>query len=237
MTLAALIAAALLVAAFAGSARAAGYEQAKFKAEVKGVQTYASEYGHESTDRCDPAVTSSTREKIVFKSKKPVLLTATHIPGVTDPVVSSGKRALRIPTKAKVRRSHAYSAAPVPEDCSGNGGGVPPGPGPDCGTKVVQPWWLSVDYFKAGHVELQPEDVAGSDLFERCGSGSWPYLLTGESFGRRQSAELPEDLLFDPKWGKIITIGKGDETLPYPGGYDETKIRWELSLTRIKDKR
>ena len=235
MTLAALIAAALLVAAFCASAQAADeYRSASFKAEVKGVQTYQSKYDHVASDRCDSTYGSDTKETIRFKSTKPVLLTATHIPKVKGLVLSSGTKPLRFPTKARVSRSHSYYASPVPEDCDANGGGVPPGPGPDCGTKVVKPWWMTVDYYKPGHVELQPEDNAGSDLFERCGSGQYPYLLSGESFGKRSSAELPEDEVFDQQIGKLITIGKGDEYLPTPDGFDETKIRWEVSLKRLK---
>lgn len=135
-----------------------------------------------------------------------------------------------------VARSHRNSATSVPEDCGANGGGVEPGPGPDCGTKVVSPWWMTVDYYKRDHLELQPEDQAGSDLFERCGSGSFPYLLTGESFGRRQSAWLPEKDVFDEEIGQLITIGRGTESIPAPEGYTDTKIRWDLRLTRIKGK-
>jgi hypothetical protein len=233
-TVAAVAAAGLLAAAFSASASAeGGYEQARFKAEVKGVQTYVSEYHHTATDRCDTSVDTVSKETARFKSTKPVLLTATHIPGVKELVLTSGDKPLRIPTKGTVTRSHSNSFTPIPEDCGGNGGGVEP-VAPDCGTKVVQPWWMTVDYYKRSHVELQPEDNAGSDLFENCGSGSYPYLLSGESFGRRQSADLPENEVFDEKIGKLITIGKGTESIPMPDGYDETKLRWELSLTRIK---
>lgn len=228
---------ACVIAALAASTGAqAGYQKTKFKAEVKGVQTYEYEYHHISTGPCDAPIDTSTRERIKFKSTKPVLLTASRLPGLKEPVLTSGLKPLRIPTKATVTRSHSHTGGQVPEDCSGNGGGVGPQPPPDCGTKVVKPWWLSVDYYAKDRIELQPEDIAGSDLFERCGNGTWPYLLNGEWFGKRQSADLPKSELFDPKIGKLITIGSGNHSIVGPEGHEDTKIRWELSLTRIDKK-
>ncbi len=116
-----------------------------------------------------------------------------------------------------------------------NGGGNP-GPGPDCGTRTVKPWLLDLSYYRRDHIQLQAEETYGGDPFERCSHGGFPYLLSGKSFGKRQSAELPVREVFDNKIGKLITIGAGSESLPYPEGYDETMIRWELSLTRIKGK-
>lgn len=236
LTLAVALAAGLLV--FAATASAAGkYKQAHFKAEVKGVQTYLDEFHHTSTDRCDMNVDSVTNERIKFQSRKPVPLTATKIPGLKGLMLTSGTdKPLRFPTKASIKRSHSNSYSPIPEDCGGNGGGVIPRP-PDCGTRTVNPWWLTVDYYAKNRIELQPEDNAGSDLFEQCGSGKWPYLLSGETFGKRSSADLPPGEVFNEEYGKIITIGKGNEMIAYPDGYTETKVKWELSLTRIKDKK
>jgi hypothetical protein len=235
VTLAVLLAAGLLAVAFSANADAAGkYQTANFKAEVKGVQTYTSAYDHTATDRCDNGVHDLTKETVRFASTKPVKLTATQIPQVKGLVLTSGTKPLRFPTKATVTRSDEHSYTPVPDDCGVNGGGVEPGPGPDCGTKVVNPLWLSVDFYKRDHIELQPEDVAGSDLFERCGSGMFPYLLSGESFGKRQSAWLPPEDVFDEKIGQMITIGKGTNSIVNPEGYTDTKIRWDIRLTRIK---
>jgi hypothetical protein len=238
MALAGLLAVALLAFGFAaGDAGAKGkYKTATFKAEVKGVQTYTDKYDHASTDRCDPEIHRLTKETMRFASTKPVTLTATHIPGVKNGelVFTSGSKQLSFPTKATVKRSNSNSVGHVPLDCGDNGGGVPPGPGPDCGTRVVKPYRVGVDYWKPGHIELQPEDNGGSDLFERCGSGRFPYLLSGEHFGKRQSADLPENEVFNEKYGQIITIGKGNEAIVYPDGYTETKIRWEIDLKRKK---
>lgn len=236
--LAALLALASLAFSVA-SANAAGskYRQASFKAEVKGVQTYVDEYHHASTDRCDMGVDSVSREKIRFESRKPVILTATDIPGVKGLVLTGGTdKPLRFPTKAKLTRSHSNSHTQLPEDCGDNGGGVVPTP-PDCGSRTISPWWLSADFYKKDHVELQPEDVAGSDPFKSCGSGQFPYLLHGTVFGKRSDAELPTEDVFNEKYGKIIVLGEGDEYLPMPEGFTKTEIRWDLSLTRIKDKK
>lgn len=238
LTLALLLAMGLLIAAFASSAHAAGgYEQVNFKATVKGVQTFTEEYHHESTDRCDGSIDSSTMETTRFKSTKPVKLTATSIPKVKELVFSSGLKPLRIPTKATVKRSHSYSYGGVAADCPDNGGGVGEVTAPDCGARVIKPLWLSVDYYKPGHIELQPEDNAGSDPFDHCGTGKFPFILSGESFGKRSSAELPEKEVFDEKIGKLITIGGGNHGIVGPEASENTKIRWELSLSRIKDRK
>lgn len=239
ITLAALLAAGLLAAASASSASAFNSTQQRFKAEIKGVQTYASDYDHASTDVCDPTISSHSKETIRFASTKPVVVTFTRIPGVKDPVITAGRKALRLPTKARITRSNSYSASSVdPEVCGDNGGGVEGGPEqPDCGTKVVNPWYLSFDYASRGKVALQPEDVAGSDLFERCGTGMYPRLLDADGFGKSQVADLPVSEVFDPEIGKLITIGRGNENLPTPEGGESTNIRWELSLTRLGGKK
>lgn len=236
MTLATLLAVGLLAAAFAANASAFNSTQQKFKAEVKGVQTFTSDYDHASTDTCDPTISNHSKETIRFASTKPVVVTFTRIPGVKDPVITAGRNGLRLPTKARITRSHSYSASSVdPEVCGDNGGGVVGGPEqPDCGTKVVNPWWLSFDYVRKDKVALQPEDAAGSDLFQRCGTGMYPRLIDADSFGKSQVADLPVKEVFDPKIGKLITIGRGNELIAYPEGGDETHLRWELSLTRIK---
>jgi len=62
----------------------------------------------------------------------------------------------------------------------------------------------------------------------------WPRLLPESSFGKSQVADLPINEVFDPKIGKLITIGRGDESIPYPDGADRTNLTWEVSLTRLK---
>ena len=231
------IAAALAVGslAFSANASAEQYRQATFKAEIKGTQTFQSEYHHASTDACDPKIDSSTKEILKFKSK-PVKLTATDIPQAKELIFTSGTKPLVFKTKANLNRSHSYSASPVPEECGGNGGGVAPGPGPDCGSRTISPFPIGIEYYRRGRIHLV-EQNASTDPFERCGSGAFPYLLEGETFGKRQSAELPENEVFDERIGKLITIGEGTHGVVGPESWDETHIRWELSLTRVKDKK
>lgn len=232
LTIAVTLAVALLAYA-ATVAQALDLQQAKFKAEVKGVQTYTSEYHSEPSDPCDSKIDSVTAEKVAFKSTKAVPLTVTKFPNTKEPILTSGSKSLSFPTKAKVTRSHSYSAGAVPDSCPDNGGGVSSVQEPDCGTKSV-PLVLSGDYYSANRVELQPKSNNVADPFERCGTGRFPYLLEGEKFGRRQSAELPIDEVFDEKIGKIITIGSGNEGIIGPETSEQTNIRWELSLTRVK---
>ncbi len=236
LAIATLLAAMLPLLALAAEASAFNYKQASFKATVKGVQTYEYVRDHESTGPCDPAIKAHDRETVKFKSTKPVKLTASQVGG-NEPFFTSGTKLLRFPTKANVDRRNSYSASPVPEECGGNGGGVKPGPPPDCGKRVIKPWWMTVDYYKRDHIELQPEDNAGRGPYERCGGGEFPFMMSGETFGKRSSAELPASELFDRKIGKLITIGAGSQNLPLPEGHTKTTIRWELSLTRTGKKK
>ena len=238
LALAAILALGLLAfsASSAGAAQG-GYDQANFKDEIKGVQTYLDEYHRASTDRCESQIDSVENEKVTFKSKKPVLFTATRIPEVKGLVLTSGDKPLRFPVKATVNRSNSHSATPLPLDCAANGGGATPTP-PDCGKRTIGSWKLGVDYYKRSRLELIPEDYdQGTDLYANCGNGYFPQVLPGTTFGKSTSAELPEDEVFNEKYGKIITIGQGDESIVYPDGFWETKLRWELSITRIKDKK
>jgi hypothetical protein len=239
MALAALLALGLLAFAFAAHAGAKGkYKQATFKAEIKGVQTYENRYDHTSTNRCDPEIHNATNETWRFASRRPMKVTVTRIPGMANGELyfTSGEKPLWFKARSTVRRGNTHSYVAPPKDCGDNGGGVPPGPGPDCGTRKVN-LLFGIDYYKRGHLELQPQDNAGSDLFERCDRGAYPFLLSGETFGKRQSAELPERDVFNKKYGKIIVVGRGSRSIPYPEGLEETKIRWELSLTRVKHRR
>ncbi len=140
MTLATLLAIGMLAAAFAANASAFNSTQQKFKAEIKGVQTFTSDYDHAATDLCDPTISSHSKESVKFASTKPVTITFTRIPGVKYPVITGGKKALKLPTKAKITRSNSHSASSVPAECGDNGGGVPGGPTPpDCGPGRSRP--------------------------------------------------------------------------------------------------
>ena len=236
MTLAAVLAIALMAVALCASASAAGgYQQATFKAEVKGTQSYKAEYHHESRNPCDVAIDDVNTETAKFKSTKPLLITFTKVPGMKEPLISAGKKPVMFPTKATVKRAASHVVGPIAGDCEDNGGGAEPGPGPDCGTKVVAPFNLDVGYFKPEHVELISNQDSDTDPFENCSGGKFPFLLSGDRFGKRSSAELPTEEVFDEKIGKLITIGKGTEFLPYgESNFEETNIRWELSLTRVQ---
>ncbi len=228
---------------FAGYADAAGgekggapngYEQANFKVSLKGVQKVEHAYEHKSTGPCDIDISETGGETLRFKSTKAVKMTATKLPGNADPVFISKDAMVRMPVKATITRSQDTTAGSPAPGCPDNGGGGTPGPGPDCGTKVIKPWWLGFDYWKRDRIELMPEDVAGGDPFERCGGGGFPYLLQGQTFGKRPSADLPVEELFDPKIGKLITIGAGNHKVVGPEFWEDRDIRWELTLKRIR---
>ena len=210
------------------------YRQATFKAEVKGVQTYKSEYHHPALDLCDPAIDSVVTERVRFASAKPAKLTVTQIPGADEPVLSSGMKALKLKARAKVSRAGDHRVGAVPDICPDNGGGVTVPPSSDCGTRKV-PLALSVGYFKRDRIEIvQPSNAGAKDPFNSCGGGKFPFLLGGESFGKSGAAELPARQVFDERIGKLITIGRGNERIVGGESYDRTDIRWELSLKRVR---
>jgi hypothetical protein len=91
---------------------------------------------------------------------------------------------------------------------------------------------------------VTPEYAFGSDriileqgdtddtYFQRCPhlGGGWPYLLNEDDAGKTVGQDLPVQELFDN--GKTIIIARGTKT-ETGEVTSTTKIRWELSFTRV----
>jgi hypothetical protein len=218
-----------------------GFQLSRFKVEIKGTQTMVQQRTHEAVDECDIDDHSSGAEKVSFHTTKPIYITASHMRGEFNPEFFSGRQ-LAIPTKATVRRSYTTRIAQPAVPCEENGGGVETVAQPDCGTKVVQPFEVRLQYARERKDALLLSSYGAEDPFERCPgatySMSFPQLLV-EKTGARGNyiyADLSQDELFDPEFQKWISIADGTRKAQDADGWVKTDVHWEVSFTRLKEK-
>lgn len=247
-TLLALGAALALVLALASPSRAAtygnGFQVAKFKVEVEGYSNTTWHRNYEAENECDVSDHSYGRERLTFATTKPIYITATHMPGEFNPMLFASNGRLGIPTRAKIQRTFtAAISAPVKGDCLGAGGGGEPTV-PDCGTKVVKPWTLEVEFSdkKKGALQLHSNGSIRTPFLNCPGAlYTFPYLLDEE--GTRGTsrkplyADLSQDDLFDPRFRKWITIGDGAFKEVSDTWWAKTDVHWALSFTRLGEKK
>ena len=234
----------LAVAALAGPAGADtysnGFQLSKFKVEIKGVQTMVQQRTHAPENECDISDFSSGSEKVTFRTTKPIYVMASHMKGATNPEFFS-TRQLAITTRATVKRSYSPRVSGPAIPCEENGGGVTTQFQPDCGTKVVQPFKVQLQYSERKKNGLLLTSYDGEDPFERCSGGgaymSFPNLLVERTgSGKFIYAELSQDELFDPKFQKWISIADGTRKEQSTDSWVKTHIHWEVSFTRLKNK-
>jgi hypothetical protein len=217
-----------------------GYQLSKFKVEIKGVQTMVQQHTHAAENECDISDFSSGSEKVTFKTAKPIYVIASHMKGATNSEFFS-TRQLAIPTRAVVKRSYTSRISSPLVVCEDNGGGVETQFQPDCGTKVVQPFKVQLQYSERKKNGLLLTSYDGEDPFERCSAGgyymSFPNLLVeGTGTGKFIYAELSQDELFDPQFQKWISIADGSRKEQSAESWTKTHIHWEVSFTRLKTK-
>lgn len=94
-----------VLSAPAGAATDGAYKSARFKIEVKGYQNTTHKRTHEAENSCDISDFSTSRERLSFRTVKPVVVFAGYMPGETSPQFFRTSRQLGIPTVAKVERS------------------------------------------------------------------------------------------------------------------------------------
>lgn len=217
-----------------------GFKMSKFKVEVKGWQKMVQQHSHQSENECDGDDFTSGSETVNFKSMKPVVVTAYYSPGLDNPEFFAGKQ-LGIPTKAKITRSYTpRRPTSFPIHCGANGGGVDNVTLPDCGTKTVNPFKVNLQYAreKRNGLLLSSESTTG-DPYEQCagaGIASFPWLIVEDSKGKYIHAELSQAELFDPKFGKWISIAEGTRKTYGRDSWVKTTVHWEVSFTRLKGK-
>jgi hypothetical protein len=219
-----------------------GFQYARFKVEVKGYQDTIHKRTHEAESACDISDFSSGRERLSFRSIKPVVFLASHMRGEPSPQFFAAGRQLGLPTTAKVQRSYTPAVSRAAAACEDNGGadsGYQPTP-PDCGTKTVKPWSLNLQYSRTKENGLLLSAGGGEDPFEHC-QGTMPMfptlLLEGSGYkGDYITADLSMDELFDPEFEQWISIAEGSAKNSGDDWWTQTKVHWEVSFTRLKDK-
>jgi hypothetical protein len=219
-----------------------GYQSARFKIEIKGVQDTVHRRTHKAASTCDINDFSVSRERLSFRSVKPVVVFAGYMRGDTNPQFFRTGRQLGIPTTATVRRSFTPAISAPVAGCEDNGGpddGEQPTP-PDCGTKTVKPWVVNLQYSLTKKNGLLLSAGEGEDPYENCPGSSpmFPILLVEGSGhkGKYITADLSPDELFDPQFEKWISVAEGSAKNSSEDWSTRTTVRWEVSFTRLKDK-
>ena len=231
----------LAIAAIGGfaaqpAAAAPAFDSAKFKVTVKGTQVSSDNAHRDAEGPCDVSDYSTSGEKIKFRSKKAVVLTAFSVDNGPISFVNKQTGNL-LPVKATIDRFHNPHITPSPGDCGDNGGGVEGEPTPpDCGVKTAS-WQLGLEYLDEGEEILGFYDTEGTDPYINCPHGLdfFPSMPFTDGKGNTIGSEMPRKELFDDKIGKLIVIGKGQHK-ELGGTYSSiTDLRWELTLKRLKD--
>jgi hypothetical protein len=235
------IAAAALPAPAGAATSGNGYQSARFKIEIKGVQSTIHNRTHEPESSCDISDFSTSRERLSFRSTKPVVVFASYMRGDTNPQFFRTGRQLGIPTVATVKRSFSPAITQPGGLCEDNGGpddGEHPTP-PDCGTKTVKPWVVKLQYSLQKKNGLLLSAGDGKDPYENCpGSNPMFPILQVEGSGHKGkyiTADLSPDELFDPQFQKWISVAEGSAKNSSEDWSTKTTVRWEVSFTRLKD--
>jgi len=238
LALACCAAIAVVLAANAGEAKAASYDNgfqvAKFKVEVKGWQKNVFMNSDMPSDVCDPGNYSSGEEEVTFKSK-PVVITATYMPGQGNPTFITG-RSLSIPAKATVKRHYSPWVVSLPAECGENGGGVETVHKYDCGTKTVKQFPLKLEYSADKRNKLLLVNDTEEDPFDECPGGvdSFPKLVLYGAHEAEIGADLSQDELFDPDYQKWISLANGVSRINTPAYKEKTTLHWDVAFTRLK---
>lgn len=234
---------AALFAAALGSEQAGAapmnYKSAKFRIEIKGFQKTVQQHTHLGEDECDPDNFSSGTDRFVFRTKKPIVVTAYRFRGMDHPEFFAGRR-LGIPTRAVVNRSYTNRVSNTPEKCGDNGGGVENPTPPDCGQRVIDPWKLDLAFLDQRRGRIGLAYGGGMmDPYSLCagaGDSTFPFLATRKGLNGKSgpiaAALSPRDL-FDPEFRKWISIARGVYRQRTEDWWARTTVRWEVSFTRL----
>lgn len=243
MALAAGIAAliALNTALAGGAVASAGdFELARFRVEIEGSSKTVWRSTIEAETECDSSDHSSGSERLAFSTKKPFVVTATHMQGDFNPRIFAGRSALGVPVEARVMRRYTPDVVLPAKSCEDNGGGAEP-VRPDCGGRRVPTWHVQLEFSEEKRNGLQLHGDSGAKtLYESCPAAlyCYPFLLDEEN-GRGETplyADLSPDEIFDPKLQRWITIGNGSFEDRDANLWSRTRVHWTVSFTRLKEK-
>lgn len=227
-----LLIAAALAAAAAPTAHAAKVPTHRytFEVELKGTQTTSWFLTHAANGACDADQVGDGKETVRFRGKTKLVAYG----GAGKPIFVSAKGGQpTMSLRGTVNRTSEIVDGNImgPEYCpDGNGEGDPP---PDCGTRSVTGLKVTPTYAGRRRMRLEQIDSGSGVDYKRCfvAGTAYPYLLD-EVKGRPVGQDLPPDELFEH--GKHILLAKGVDRTDDGEMKTETKIRWELSLKRVK---
>ena len=224
------------------SAAPTGYKSAKFRIEVKGWAKTVQQHTHAGEDECDPDNFSSGTETLMFRTLKPIVITAAKFPGLDNPEFFAGRR-LGVPVRAIVNRSYTNRVSRLPEECGDNGGGAEPTP-QDCGRRVKNPWKLELAYIDGHRGKLGLSYSGGMlDPYNNCASAGYPmgfphFPTEKGTSGKRGPifAQLSQADLFNRNIRKWISIARGTYKQRTNDWWATTRVRWEVSFTRLRSR-
>ncbi len=225
--------AAVAVAATAPVASAASVptHRSTFKVELKGKQTTNWSYTHTANGECDADQFGDGKETVRFHGHTKVVAYEGMSPLL---LLSTRNKPASMTLHGTVTRDgDLTTGAPMAaEYCpDGVGGGDPP---TDCGTRTISGLKVAPSYLSGTQrIRLDQVDSGpGVDYLNCFVSGvSYPFLLD-RSGGRPVGQKLPYADLFEH--GKHILIATGVDRVDDGETKSETRIRWVLSLTRVK---
>src|SRR5262245_38857878 len=237
----------VLAAAAAGAVMAlvpaaeAAPEKARFRASISGTQTLDWTTPVKTQVECGGDWKGRGHESFDFRSSRPEVVTAaaTRDGGV----VFRQRRELPAArdTGGSVTRHGTLELIPherpmIP--CGDGGPGEPlQPPAPDCGTKRFA--HLPIEIWPAGNDRIQIDvgDPAPPSPFQNCPDGAiaFPNLLGSAGSGSpRYSTRLPRAELFDRSIGKEIVVGRGHWRTRGLGRTVDMRLRWVLTLERVR---
>lgn len=206
-----------------------------YKVELTGKQTTSWSLNHVGTGPCDTNQSGSGSETIRFASRPTRTYT---FDGLDQPYffVREGAEARPLTLRPRgtiTRRGSITTQPPAPDAPCPDGVPTAP-PAPDCGRRAIRGLVVQPEYeYGKDRIVLTQSDAA-RDPFKHCprGGTTWPYLLSRDTAGRTIGRGLPPEDLFEH--GKNILIATGVDRHTTGDTTWTTRIRWELSFTRVK---
>ena len=233
---------AVTVAAPAEAPRMPGKNRhATFKVSVKGVQTTTWSENHQSTGaRCDYTSTGSGTERVVFSSR-PVVVEAWQVMSAGSVFFVRGSKPATLPGRGYVTRHGKSERGPIDPGCAvgdGGDGTAPPPPASDCGRKRITSLRLQLGFDPANRkrINVFNDSSTAAPEFEQCpiAGESWTTILRRDDAHGTAGEELPAVDLFDERQGKMLVLGKGQVRRTAMDTTSTTRIRWTLTLTRLR---
>ena len=204
---------------------------ARFRASIEGVQTIRwTVEPQDGPSVCGGTYSGSGHETVRFRSIKPQRVTV-RIAKRGAPSWAIRRRWAQLDTRGRVSRDGSLTFRPNGMPCGDGGGGdPPPPPEPGCGTKRFTLLPVTPIPHNRNAISIDVGDPAPLPPFVNCpvlGPG-FPELLAPVP------TRLPARELLDRSIGKEIVLGRGRRHESAAGITVDTRLRWELTLERVR---